>query len=102
MNKKIRNLQQLEYLSTFETASTIVLNWSNQKPDNKELKVLQKAMIDLAFYVRKIEDENRLCELSFSEYRSDKIRAVERARKAETKCEDLQKEIDKYKKLLNI
>jgi hypothetical protein len=36
------------------------------------------------------------------EFRSDKLRAVERARKADLKVENLQKEISKLRKLINL
>ena len=52
---------------------------------------------DVGFYVHTLITNERLYEQSLSEYRSDKIRAVQRAIEAETKLEELKKELDKYK-----
>ena len=57
---------------------------------------------DVGFYVHNIITNERLYEQSLSEYRSDKIRAVERARIAEKKIEELEKEIVKLQTKLDV
>ena len=42
-------------------------------------------MLNIELYVNELQNDRHLLMLSIDEYRADKIRAVERARKAETK-----------------
>ena len=57
---------------------------------------------DVGFYVHNLITNERLYEQSLSEYRSDKIRAVERARLAEKKIEELEQEIQKLQIKLDV
>lgn len=57
---------------------------------------------DVGFYVHNLITNERLYEQSLSEYRSDKIRAVERARLAEKKIEELEQEIQKLQTKLDV
>ena len=52
---------------------------------------------EVGFYVNNLIRDERLYEQSLSEYRSDKIRAVERARLAEQKVTELEQQLEKLK-----
>ena len=52
---------------------------------------------EVGFYVNNLIRDERLYEQSLSEYRSDKIRAVERARTAEQKVTELEQQLEKLK-----
>ena len=57
---------------------------------------------EVGFYVHNLITNERLYEQSLSEYRSDKIRAVERARSAEQEVARLRTEVDKLRTKLNV
>jgi len=99
MNNKINNIREAEYYGNFNTIGEKIIKWRKAKPKNKELNEMYFCWQDVGFYVHNLITNERLYEQSISEYRSDKIRAVERARKAEQKIEELEKELQKYKTL---
>ena len=99
MNKKINNIREAEYYGNFNTVGEKIVKWRKAKPKNKELNEMYYAWQDVGFYAHNLITNERLYNQTISEYRSDKIRAVERARKAEQKIEELEKEIQKYKTL---
>ena len=52
------------------------------------------AACEIFFYVNRLQVDRRMFNKVISEYRSDKIRAIERAQKAERKTQELQKQIE--------
>ena len=60
------------------------------------------ALQEVGFYVHTLISNERLYNDSLSEYRSDKIRAVERARVAEDKVKGLEEEIQKLKTRIDV
>jgi hypothetical protein len=99
MNKKLNNIKEAEYYGNFNLVGEYIVKSRKAKPDNKAINEMYFAWQDIGFYVHNLITNERLYEQSLSEYRSDKIRAVERARAAEEKIEKLEKEISKYKTL---
>jgi len=97
MNKKLNNLKEGEYYANFNLVGTYIVESRKEKPDNKPLNEMYFAWQDIGFYVHSLISNERLYEQSLSEYRSDKIRAVERARIAEEKVDLLEKEIEELK-----
>ena len=61
---KIKNLHDLEYYGNIQLCIELALKWGKLKPDNKEIKALSKALIDISLYVIRIngdlEDYKRL------------------------------------------
>ena len=96
MNEKIENLKEIEYYSNFNTVGEYVVKWKKAKPDNKDLILMYDSFTQIGFYVNELITNQGFRNDIVSEYRSDKIRAVNRARQAESKLEELQK---KYKVL---
>jgi hypothetical protein len=81
---KIDTLQDIKYINNFNLVSEVLLKWSKLK-SNKELDKIISAMSELAFYNIKLKEERDNMLDIVSEYRADKLRAVQRARKAEEK-----------------
>lgn len=80
--RPIKDFQQLQYLTSMDTALNIVKKW-NDNSDNKELRELINALVDINVYVSSLELERRSFDNIVSELRLSKNRAVLRARKAE-------------------
>ena len=99
MNKKLNNIKEGEYYGNFNLVGEYIVKSRKAKPENKPLNEMYFAWQEVGFYVHNLITNERLYEQSLSEYRSDKIRAIERARRAEEKIEELEKEISKYKTL---
>lgn len=97
MNKKLNNLKEGEYYANFNFVGEYIIKSKKAKPENEAIKEMYFAWQDIGFYVHTLITNERLYEQSLSEYRSDKIRAVERARIAEEKVDLLEKEIEELK-----
>ena len=97
MNRKLNNLKEGEYYANFNFVGEYIIKYKKAKHENEAIKEMYFAWQDVGFYVHTLITNERLYEQSLSEYRSDKIRAVQRAIEAETKLEELKKELDKYK-----
>ena len=102
MNKKINNLKDLEYYGAFTFCAETVLKWEKLKPDNPEIKEFSRSIAVVFFYVNEIQNDRLMYDKAISEYRSDKNRAVLRARKSEDKVKKLTEELNKLKKLTNL
>ena len=50
----------------------------------------------ITFYVNNLQEDRKMYNRSLSEYRADKNRAIERARRAEKKIEKLEQELKKF------
>ena len=81
---KIDTLQDIKYINNFNLVSEVLLKLSKLK-SNKELDKIISAMSEIAFYNIKLKEERDNMLDIVSEYRADKLRAVQRARKAEEK-----------------
>tara|TARA_B100001057_G_C22184164_1_gene694387 strand:- start:181 stop:513 length:333 start_codon:yes stop_codon:yes gene_type:complete len=87
VSKKLDNLKDMQYLTNAEIANKILLEYQKKNPTNEKLETLINAVVQIHFYVTELQNERHLLMLSIDEYRADKLRAVERARKAESKLE---------------
>ena len=99
MNKKLNNIKEGEYYGNFNLVGEYIVKSRKAKPENKAINEMYYCWQEVGFYVHNLITNERLYEQSLSQYRSDKIRAVERARTAEQRIEELEKEISKYKTL---
>lgn len=97
MDKKIHNLKHMEYLSNFDYLSNILLK-QGEKKKTEVLDKMMEALIDINYYITGIYKNELYHSESLREYRHGKLRAIERARKAEERVEELEKEIKKLKK----
>jgi hypothetical protein len=97
MNKKIHNLKHINYLANFDIIANTFLEWQEKKPTDTVDK-LMGSLIDINYYITDIYTNELYYNESLSEYRTAKLRAVERAQKAEKKVQELEKEIAKLRK----
>lgn len=95
MNDKINNLKDIQYCGNIELLSGVVLE-ALKKQETPKLVDMSKAISQIAFYVNNLQEDRKMYNRSLSEYRSDRNRAIERARRAEEKIEKLEKELKKF------
>ena len=94
--KKTHNLKHIRYLTDFEVISNNLLKWKKSKPI-KELDDMIDAIISINYYITEIYHNEVYHAEAQAEYRSAKLRAIERANKAEKKVEELKNELEKFK-----
>ena len=101
MTSKTDNLKDLDYYGNFEVIATTLLEWSKKKKNAQLDKVIQ-SLNNIAFYVNSLQMDRYANNKAVEDYRCDKNRAVERARKAEELADKLQKENSKLQKIVNL
>ena len=100
MHKKFDALEDVDLSSNLLIIQEITAKWYKSRPDNKDLQMLKDAVLKVSFIANKMNYEKHLYHTTISEYRADKLRAVERARKAE---QELLKQREKQsKKIKNL
>jgi hypothetical protein len=87
VSKKLDNLKDMQYLANSEVVNSILLEWQKKHPTNDKLETLINAVLQIHFYVQELQNDRHLLMLSIDEYRQDKLRAIDRARKAESKLQ---------------
>ena len=87
VSKKLDNLKDMQYLANSEVVNNILLEWQKKHPANDRLETLINAVLQIHFYVQELQNDRHLLMLSIDEYRQDKLRAIDRARKAESKLQ---------------
>lgn len=91
MNKKIQNLKELEYYGNFNLVGEILLKLKKKYPENERIKEAVEAMGQVGVFVTELMSNSYFYDKSLEDYRSQKIRAIERARKAEQELEEIKK-----------
>ena len=102
MNKKLNNIKEAEYYTNFNLVGEHIIKSRKLKPENKALNQMYFAWQEVGFYVHNLIGNERLYNDSLSEYRMDKIRAIERARVAEDKVKALKEEIQRLKTRIDV
>ena len=102
MNKKINNIKEAEYYTNFNLVGENIIKSRKLKPENKALNKMYFSWQEVGFYVHNLIGSERLYNDSLSEYRTDKIRAVERARVAEDKVKGLEEETQRLKTRIDV
>lgn len=87
VSKKLDNLKDMQYLANSEVINNVLLEWQKKHPTNDRLETLINAVLQIHFYVQELQNDRHLLMLSIDEYRQDKLRAIDRARKAESKLQ---------------
>ena len=95
MNDKINNLKDLQYYGNIELVTNVVLE-AIKKKDTPKLQELSKAVTQIALYVNHLQTDRQMYNQSMKQFASDKLRAIERARRAEKKIEELEAELKKF------
>ncbi len=88
-------LQSKSYILWFDWLGNKLLKWSQDKPTNKDLSNCVQAIGEIGLFVNQIRTENEVYKKRISLLRADKNNAVERSRKADSKIEELEKQITK-------
>tara|TARA_R110000868_G_scaffold318236_1_gene579055 strand:+ start:87 stop:419 length:333 start_codon:yes stop_codon:yes gene_type:complete len=98
MYKKLEVMEDIQLTSNLLTLQANVLEWVKAKPGNKKLNEVCDAVVKVSFTCNKLQLEKNNYHIAMQEYRHDSLRAVERARKAEDKITELEKQLAIYKK----
>ena len=90
-NKKIDNLKDLEIWSDLTFLLSIVKRQLDKKKTNNLVK-MSDALVNIANYFREYSNNIKLYQEALSDYKLQRNRAIERARKAEQENEKLRKQ----------
>lgn len=85
MLEKIDRAKEAQADADLNLIITMVSKWSKKNPENKDLKELAEASTSLFFILNSYHTDRKMYHKAIAQYRTDKIRAIERARKAEDK-----------------
>ena len=92
MNKYIENQNDLLYYTDLDLCLNLVKKWLKDRPNNKELQELSKALVSISFYVNKLTLDRYSYNRLISDARLEKNQAI-------LKAQDLHEQIVKLKKL---
>lgn len=96
MNKKLDNLKEAEYLANYNLVGEVIVRIKKKFPNNRKISECTIAMAQIAGYVNNLIADRFFYEKTISEYRADKLRAIERARKSEEKVKLLEEKLKSY------
>ena len=88
-DNNVLDIEEYKYYTDFQEASDIIQSWYKQKP-NKDMRRLFNAFTNISVYVTQMQQRQRVYDEQLSKFRSAKLRAVERARKAEDKLNKIE------------
>jgi len=94
---KMELIKELEYLTNYETIGNKLIQWGKES-NNQDIKLCKSCLAEIGIYVAHLEYERRTYDKSIEMYRSDKIRALERARRVEAELEEARVDAEKYRK----
>lgn len=98
MQKKFDNLDELNLTSNLLIIQQLAYNWSKLKPKNESVNKLKDAIIEVSLLSNKLQLDRNNYNISIDQYRTTSLRMIERARKAEAKILELEKDIERIKK----
>jgi len=88
---KIENLHDLEYMGNIQLCLELSLKWSKLRPENKEVKALSRAIVDISFYVMRISKDLEKYKDSISDYRYNQNKALLELKEIKDKYDNLKK-----------
>ena len=83
--KKMNNLEELDLTSSLLVMQVFIKQWIKLKPNNNDLEKFKQALLEVTFITNKMIVDKRNYYKIIGQYRADKLRAIQRAEKAETK-----------------
>lgn len=95
--KKVHLIQEAEYYSNFNLVGELIIKAKKAKPKSEPVNKMYNCWQNIGLYVHSLITKAEHIENIIEQYRSDKLRAVTRARKADIKIAEMQKEIKKLK-----
>lgn len=90
-------IKELEYVTNYETLGNKLIQWGKQS-NNEDIKLCKGCLAEIGIYVAHLEYERRTYEKTIESYRSDKVRALKRARRVEAELNEANKIVIKYNK----
>lgn len=87
-NRKMNNLEELQLTSALLIMQEMIKQWIGLKPKNDDLNNFKDALIEVTLITNKMIIDKRMYFKVISQYRADKLRAIQRAKKAELKLEN--------------
>ena len=98
MQKKFDNLDDLNLTNSLLIMQENIRDWCDARPENEKLKEVREALLNVTFITNKLQLDRGNYHLAIDQYRAQSIRSIERARKAENKVAELEKELKVFKK----
>ena len=98
MHDKFDNLNDLSLTTNLLMLQGLISKWCELRPENKELKQAREAIVQITLLTNSLQLDRSNYHIAMSEYLSRSTNSIERARRAEDKVKELEKEINKYKK----
>ena len=93
--EKIDRVKEAQIDADFALILATLNKWAKKNSKNKELKQLVEATVSAYTIVQSLQTDRRMYHKAISEYRQDKHRAVERARKCEQQKQESKNNLDK-------
>ena len=94
---KMELIKELEYVTNYQTLGNKLMKWGKES-NNQDIKLCKECLAEIGIYVAHLEYERRTYEKTIESYRSDKIRALKRARRVESELNEANKIVIKYNK----
>jgi len=94
---KMELIKELEYVTNYQTLGNKLMKWGKES-NNEDIKLCKGCLAEIGIYVAHLEYERRTYEKTIESYRSDKIRALKRARRVEAELNEANKIVIKYNK----
>ena len=91
VDRKIENLKDLEIWSDLHFLTSIVSSQLDKRK-TKNLEKMSESLVRVAFYFQEYSNNIRLYKEALSDYKLQRNRAIERARKAEQENEKIRKQ----------
>jgi len=85
-----RDLSTLQANADLHAVLELLKRWRD-KSDNEDLKEFEKMMINISLYIWQLQKERETFDNIIDRLRSDKLRAIQRARRVEEKLEEYEK-----------
>ena len=90
--RPVRDLAQMEYLAAITKVIDVI---KNKAETDKDLDGLLGQLIDISAYVSYLELERRAYDQLISDFKNEKERAIERAKRAENDLERMDRQRNK-------
>jgi hypothetical protein len=92
--EKFNALEDIDLNTNLLIIQEITKKWFSAKPNNPDLILLKDAVLVVSILANKMNYEKSLYYRTIEEYRGDKLRAIERARKAEEQLKTIKPKIE--------
>ena len=72
----LQNIHDLEYYNEAQISVELINKWIKAKPNNKELKVIQKSMTKIMFYVVRLQQDSMAKDFMISDIKFKRNKAL--------------------------